>query len=417
MSATAGAAGGAETERVNRRVSAALLVSSLLCSLASGCGGEAGGAAAVIRDSAGIRIVENPALAPNAPPLWTVEAEPRVDIGVLEGDEAYQLSQVGGAVRLSDGRIVVANGGSQELRFFDATGEHLTTAGRKGGGPGEFEQLGSVLALSGDTVAAYDWSVRRVSLFDAEGRFVRSFTLEFPAGMPFLIGRFADGSWLCNRGFVFRPSGEGTRVVRDSMPLLVFDSTGALRDSIGRFPGPEWYVVSRTNSAMASSLPFGTNTLVVIAGHRFYAGHSARYEITRYAASGVPEEIIRLAWTPVAVTGGDIARHKADRLARADAGSRQSTERLYQDIPFPSTFPAFDDLKTDPLGDLWVRGVARPGDERRHWVVFGPDGLALGPVETPPGLSVREIGRDYVIGTWRDELDVEHVRLYALRRQ
>lgn len=388
----------------------------LVVGAAFGCGGADAGPAAMVRDSAGVRIVENSTLPPDAPPLWTVGPRPAVDIGVLEGDEACQLSQVGGAVRLSDGRLVVANGGSHELRFFDSAGRHLTTVGRQGGGPGEFEQLGTLLALPGDTVVAYDWSLRRVSLFDPAGQFVRSFTLEFPGGMPSPIGRFTDGSWLCNRGFVFRPSGEGTRVVRDTMPLLVFDSAGALRDSIGRFPGPEWYVVSQTTSAMASSLPFGTNTEVAVAGEGFYAGHSARYEIIRYTARGAPDEIIRLAWSPIAVTGEDVARQKADQLARADAGSRQGIERLYQDIPFPKTFPAFDDVKADPLGNLWVLDPSRPGDDRRHWVVFAPDGRALGAVETPPGLRVTEIGRDYVLGVWQDELDVEHVRLYALRR-
>ena len=37
-------------------------------------------------------------------------------------------------------------------------------------------------------------------------------------------------------------------------------------------------------------------------------------------------------------------------------------------------------------------------------------GIAL----TPADLSVIEIGADYLLGTWRDELDVEHVQLYEL---
>jgi hypothetical protein len=389
---------------------------AIICVLSSGCGRAVGSAAAVVRDSAGVRIIENPAPDPNAPALWSVAPTPTVDIGVLEGDEAYQLSQVGGAVRLSDGRIVVANGGSQEVRYFDSTGRHLATVGRKGGGPGEFEQLGSVMALRGDTVAAYDWSLRRVSLFDAAGRFVWSFSLEFSAGSPMPLGRFADGSWLCNRLFSFRPGASGTQVVRDTMALLVFDSAGAFRDSLGRFPGPDWYIRTQGHSAMASSLPFGATTEAAVAQDRFYVGHSDHYEITRFTEAGAPDEIIRVAWTPVPVTGEDVERHKAERLANADAGVRQSLERLYQDIPFPSTFPAFTDFMVDPLGDLWVLAASRPGDDHPRWTVFAPDGLALGVVETPPGVTVRDIGRDYVLGTWRDDLDVQHVRLYALQR-
>jgi len=363
-----------------------------------------------------VRIVENPALPPDAPRLWTVAAEPSVDIGVLEGDEAYQLSQVVGAVRLSDGRIVVANGGSRELRFFDSAGRHLVSAGRKGGGPGEFEQLSTLFALPGDTVAAYDWTLRRVSFFDPNGAFVRSFNIAFPGAMPFPIGRFADGAWLCNRGFTFRPRGTGAQVLRDTSSLLLFDPTGALRDSIGRFPGQEWYVVSQGNAARAGSLPFGTNTVTAIADAGFYAGHSSRYAITRYTEAGTPEVIIRLAWTPAPITGDDLVRYKADRMARATAGSRQRMERDYQDMPFPHTFPAFVSFEVDPLGNLWVLAPSRPGDTRGRWVVFGPDGGARGAVETPDGLWVREIGRDYVLGTWQDELDVQHVRLHALRR-
>jgi sugar lactone lactonase YvrE len=70
----------------------------------------------------------------------------------------------------------------------------------------------------------------------------------------------------------------------------------------------------------------------------------------------------------------------------------------------------------DADGNLWVLDYARPGDDGRHWTVFSADGRALGRVETPPGLRVLEIGRDYVLGVWQDELDVEYVRMHRLER-
>ncbi len=57
--------------------------------------------------------------------------------------------------------------------------------------------------------------------------------------------------------------------------------------------------------------------------------------------------------------------------------------------------------------------------------VFAPDGTWLGSVELPPGLErgfiqyqapYMEIGTDYVLGVWRDELDVQYVRMYRLNR-
>jgi hypothetical protein len=78
--------------------------------------------------------------------------------------------------------------------------------------------------------------------------------------------------------------------------------------------------------------------------------------------------------------------------------------------------PAFDELRVDALGFLWVRDPLSPVDAEGTWHVYGADGRWVGIVTTPTEIGVREIGEDYVLATWQDELDVEHVRLYALNR-
>lgn len=40
----------------------------------------------------------------------------------------------------------------------------------------------------------------------------------------------------------------------------------------------------------------------------------------------------------------------------------------------------------------------------------------LGFVETPKGLRIDQIGEDYILGHFRDELDVEHVQVWPLKR-
>ena len=102
-------------------------IAALVLGVALGaCEGEATVATANVRDSLGIRIVEHPAALDL--PLWTLEAEPEALIGrVDDADPAQQFSQIRGAVRLSDGRIVVGDWGSREARYYDASGTALTS--------------------------------------------------------------------------------------------------------------------------------------------------------------------------------------------------------------------------------------------------------------------------------------------------
>lgn len=84
----------------------------------------------------------------------------------------------------------------------------------------------------------------------------------------------------------------------------------------------------------------------------------------------------------------------------------------------PATLPSYADLLGDGGGRLWLREFLLPDEQARgeRWTVFDADGRMLGTVATPAGLRVTEIGADYVLGVWKDEEDVEHVRLHRLVR-
>ncbi|MCZ6857663.1 MAG: hypothetical protein O7F70_06650, partial [Gemmatimonadetes bacterium] len=88
-----------------------------------------------------MRIVENFDPAWSDGDVWRVAEFPELTLGGLDAAPEYEFFNVAGAVRLSDGRLVVANAGSYELRFYTASGTYQTHAGRQGGGPGEFERI------------------------------------------------------------------------------------------------------------------------------------------------------------------------------------------------------------------------------------------------------------------------------------
>lgn len=391
----------------------------------AGCGApESPGATTVVRDSADVTIVENGAPIWPKGEGWTVASTPRVEIGVLQGAPEYQLYRAYSAVRLSDGRIVVVNGGTNELRFYDASGHHLLNVGREGSGPGEFEQIRRVARLGGDTLVAWDPSTKRLSLIAPAGSFVRSARAAGIGGyFPQFHGVFADRSFVLADGFQPEFSA-GTEISRPDVAYLRFGLDGALRDTLGPFPGGQQITVSGGSGdnrwLTMRALPFGRETYIAVQGDRFYMADSDRYEVAVYSAAGKLTALVRKHHQPLEVSGDDIERFKEDFLAppegeEPDENRQRMEERVLAEMPFPEAFPALADLHVDARGNLWVEEYRRPGDERPPvWSVFDEAGRLLGTVETPPDLDLLQIGDDFVLGRWQDQFDVDHIRLYDL---
>lgn len=98
-----------------------------------------------------------------------VEAAPVVQIGVSDGAAELEFHRAISGRQLSDGRIVISNGGSGDLRWFAPDGVYLLAAGRAGQGPGEFRGTPTLFPWPGDSVAAFDPTLDRLSLFSGSG--------------------------------------------------------------------------------------------------------------------------------------------------------------------------------------------------------------------------------------------------------
>lgn len=396
------------------RASRCLLAAPVLLAFCA-CGAGERASSAVVRDSAGIEIIENAAPLWREGMEWRLSDHPVLEIGVLEGASEYQFERIAGAARLSDGRIVVADGGANELRFYDSSGAYVLTAGRKGEGPGEFQNLGSLYLLTADSLLTYDWRLRRVSVFGADGRLARSMVLHGPGdGFPNLQGRFSNGSLLASLGRSFRPGDKGG-VSRDSALYLLFAPNGGAVDTLGWFPGPEYYVKATESSVAVRSLAFGRTPATLVRGDELYFGPADRFEVGLYSAAGKLTRLIRRQHSNLDVTPEDIERYKQEQLEQAtDPNWRRFQQEMLADMPFPKTMPAYSRMVVDEPGDLWVAEYRRPGDDQPRWNVFDPDGRMLGTVRTPPDFVIFQIGADFLLGSWRDELDVQHLRMYRL---
>lgn len=388
----------------------ALLVGTAL--LTTGCGAAGASEDVSVRDSAGIRIVELSGL-PASPIGWVVAASPAVVFGGDTDDERAQLVRVAGAARRSDGRIVVADGGGPALLLFDADGTPAGAFGRSGGGPGEFLTPMLVGLLPGDSALVHDQRQGRFTVVTPEMTLGRMFTAEDQGAFP--VAMLPDGLLAVRvRGAGFGDT-PASGVYDGASPLVFMGREGALLDTLGTFPRRATYMRIAESSINLLRMPFGTETSYATTRDRLHLGTGASFEILSFGRAGALARILRADVPGRPVTDQDLARYTEAAVARAPEPARPGIRTMYREVPVPEHTPAHGALVTDAAGNLWVQRY-RFADEPSTWAVFDPDGAPLGTVTTPDGVTLLEIGDEYILGAGADELDRPYVGVWSLER-
>lgn len=388
------------------------------CVVWAGCSGSDTGhqpGEVVVRDSAGITIIDNGRLSPadpgEGPPLL-------LTIGVVEGDSPYELFQVGDVKRLSDGAIAVTNGGTRELRIYAADGTHRATAGGAGQGPGEFRYPTTLVILPGDTIQVQDVLDR--AWFTADGDFVRREIGQRQALAERAPGGSEGGQWLAD-GSYLAPMYQWTQdppepgpPFRPPMTLVKLTSDFGSPDTLGLFGGiVQQYVEVGGRFGVAPVVPpFAAST-------RWSTGSSdgtiivadnAAPQVDRFHPDGTAS-IVR--WTAEAepVTSDAVEDWKdQQRDAGWTAGQLPELERGWEQMEVPRVRPYFRDAAMGSDGTVWV--AQEDTGEGTPTFMFGSDGRFKNTVRFPRGFKVLDSGPGWVLGLLRDENEVEFIHVY-----
>ena len=375
---------------------------------------------AVIRDSAGVRIVENPRPPADSRLGWQVEAEPAVSIGALEGAEPYLLDRVRDALTLADGRIVVEDIGPDELRVFDASGRYLSTWGGAGDGPGEFDNLMGIDRWPGDSLITWFAQGRRLTVFDNRGNFGRTFALE---GAVHRNPEFTLPTGRIVGSETVFPESRQDGLQRDEVLYQMHGADGARQSPLGTFLGGERHGQYSGTRISVMSIVFDHDIAGFMWGDFVVVAPNYSYEIRAFGGDGTLKRIVRRDHEVIDRTDAHLDAYIEDRVMhepeRRRADRRRTLRERYDDIPLPETHPAFVTAIADVLDYLWVEEYRLPGegDDNPLWTIFDPEGRVLGFVETPTGLTdIYEIGENYILGRAADDLGVEYVRVWPLSR-
>lgn len=358
---------------------------------------------------------------------WSLSDAPVASIGGTDERPDYLIASLTTATALSDGTIVVADGGARELRFYSPTGDFLRAAGGAGDGPGEFALIADMLALEGDTLLVLD---RRGSVrFTAEGEYAGSRTFAI-WDMGRRECRIAEGSWtLIPGGRVLttadeNPSGGECGPVPE--PLSRRDALVGWTDpATGEFDS--LVVLPSTERNSPNYRAYGKMLSTSFGGGRLFAGDTGGDSIhvfdldTGQRLPSLPTPFEARPIPPEARTE-EVRRFERDGVV--EVGNAYA---------YPETYPRFARVLGDSEGNAWVMrfpDATRPGsswvymrastgrlpDSGALWRVVGPDGTVKAELRTPPGFFAIEIGADYVLGVHRDELGREAVQVYGLSR-
>lgn len=354
---------------VRARGSVALAVALLQ----AGCGGdraESGWAGAVDTLPGGALRVSSPAEG-----IWPANGgwEVREDlrIGALEGTGPEVLGRVAALAVDEAGRIYAAESQALEVRVFGPDGTHVRTIGRKGGGPGEFEDVSGLLWGPEGHLWLVDQRNGRYAVFDTAGAFLAHHRR-----------RVGGMFWPWPGGF--DPDGRLVDVTfgrESTAPALVIGPpAGGPTDtvSVPAFEGPTFELTEGGRRIMTAPVPFAPTLRWRYDSRGFlWWGVTGRYRLHQVTLAGDTVRIVERAWDPVPVSPAE----RDSAVAAMEWFTRQGG--VVEASRIPDGKPAFRHFHQDDRGHLWVV-PSLPASPPVHAAdLFDPEGRYLGRLELP----------------------------------
>ena len=198
-----------------------LLILTILCTLHCGKQDET----YTVEIVGGVRHVHN------LSPAWGDELRVGLEFvqrigGIDVVDENYMLHQPRDVAIDSDGNIYVLDAGNFRIQKYSPEGNYLDTYGRRGQGPGEFENPVSIDIDSDGNISVADQGNNRVIVLSPEGRELRTFKFGSTV-TPFRFlnsGEIVTGIITC--GIVIRPIQQYNSIRKSA--VFIFNVEGEL---------------------------------------------------------------------------------------------------------------------------------------------------------------------------------------------
>lgn len=359
------------------------------------------------------------AVAQKAQATWQLSPRPVLSVGERRGE---LFTQISGAIRLSDGRFVVADNRELRISVYDANGRQAARFGRAGDGPGEFRSIDGIWSAKGNVVGVWDAGSRRITQFRPDGSVVRidrvragTGEASVPGSLDAFIGAARDGRIVLT--WIAVGTAAEDRLVPDRMTFGLFEPNGQFVRIIGSGLGMQ-RLHSRTSRGPFVFSPFPwygilRDTLVYTNG---LDGAVSFYDLNtpgrnrRLSVRG-PVLSLDAAWRNV-----DRAMQEESAAVLTDLAN--STSRSIGNVP------QFARMLVDDAGRLWLKEYqpehdAMPFRKGRfvsggQWRIVRTNGTPVARLSMPEHVAPIAVYGDQLLGVARDEFDVETFVVYRI---
>jgi len=359
------------------------------------------------------------------PVEWTLVEEVRI------ADDARGDLFVTTPVALAlapDGELYVGQQMAGEVRIHAPSGELLGRFGTTGNGPGEYQGIAAVSVVA-DTVYVSDQRLRRVTLLERDGSFIRTERFLVDPGPPLIpqppLQVLPGGNAVATPGVPSLLAHEGTPIT-----IFLVDRHGEVLETLVVWLSMQdgtWFEAAR--GAGSRRLPTSDSPLWAASwdgtwfakvDRPFPSGTTPpEFTITLLDLSGgaAVSQSVGYDPTPMDPAVADSAVADAIEFVAMLNGSREGVERRVRDEYRVSDWWApVDALQVSEEGDVWVRRE-RPGTATATWEVYRVlEGVPSVRVELPAAVDIRIVTANHVWAVVRTEFGVPEVVRYRIER-
>ncbi len=351
------------------------------------------------------------------------------------------IGRLSGGLFLGSGRIVLADGMAANLFFLDLASGRVTTAGRRGDGPGEFRGIRSIGRVSPNGIFVDDPVAARVTVFAPDGSLVETVSynpLSFRGGVmvPQPIAMNADGVVVFRDAdpmFTERPDGP----YRERISYLALEPDGSratITDTHGR------QMVRRNYGSSFNSLerPFSYTSLAARFRDLLLVADTESGNVAAYDQTGDAVMTFDIGRGPPVSDEAD-AMWREERIARARQGNRgnvpadapagvsellsglggatQEEEDFYREADGNTTAPALARMFVDADGRVWMQRYPLPGAGAAVWEAWrlGNERTEVLSLRLPSEYELIDALGNRVLLSARGEFDVPRAVIASLQ--